>query len=477
MKSLLNLAFIAFIVISLTSCKNEQSATTGWKYNNKKWGGFEKHDYDGQELGPGLVFIQGGTFTMGQVENDVRRDMNALPRKVTVSSFYIDETEVTNIAYREYIYWLLRVFIDYPEVYEQNLPDTNTWRDKLAFNEPMVRYYFRHPNYNNYPVVGVNWIQASSYAAWRGDRVNEYIMIREGFMKPNPDQINEDNFNTEAYLSGQYEGLVKNKVKSYKKGQRDRKVKLEDGILLPDYRLPTEAEWEYAARAEVGDALFETVNTRRIYSWEGLSLRMRDTKHRGKFVLNMKRGRGDNMGTASELNDASSRTAPVNSYWPNDYGLYCMSGNVSEWVADVYRPLSLEDLTDMDPYRGNTFQVPAKDEDGYLLEKDSLGRIVYRDVTIEENINRRNYKKADNIGFLDEEKYETGSLIQQYDYGVSSMINNKAHVYKGGSWNDRAYWQAPGTRRFLDEEQSLPTLGFRCAMVHVGDAKRHTKNF
>ncbi len=465
----------ALTVFILASCSKERSHTTGWKYNDEKWGGFEKHEYAGQETGPGLVFIQGGTFTMGQVEFDLHREMNALPRQVTVSSFYMDETEVTNIDYREYCYWLLRVFVDYPEVYEHALPDTNCWRDKLAYNEPMVMYYFRHPNFNDYPVVGVNWIQASSYASWRTDRVNEMIMIREGFLKPNPDQINEDNFNTEAYLAGQYEGLVKKKVKSYKKGQKGRRVRMEDGILLPAYRLPTEAEWEYAAKAEIGDALFENVNTRRIYPWSGLSLRIQEGKYKGKFALNMRRGRGDLMGIASELNDAASRTAPVKSYWPNDYGLYNMAGNVSEWVMDVYRPLSLEDVTDIDPFRGNVFQVAAKDEDGYLLEKDSLGRIIYRDVTLDENMNRRNYKVADNIGYLDEMNYQQGD--QMYDYGVSSLINNKARVYKGGSWNDRAYWQSPGARRFLDEEQSLPTLGFRCAMVAVGDAKRHSRNF
>jgi len=475
MKKIFNVVFTALIVFLLSSCSNERSSTTGWKYNDEKWGGFEKHEYAGQETGPGLVFIQGGTFTMGQVEFDLHREMNSLPRQMTVSSFYMDETEVTNLDYTEYCYWLLRVFVDYPEVYEHALPDTNTWRNKLAFNEPMVMYYFRHPNYNDYPVVGVNWIQASSFASWRSDRVNEYIMIREGFLKPNPDQINEDKFNTESYLAGQYEGLVKKKVKSYKKGQRDRRVRMEDGILLPNYRLPTEAEWEYAARAEIGDALFENVNTKRTYPWAGLSLRMEEGKHKGKFLLNMRRGRGDMMGLASELNDASSRTNPVKSYWPNDYGLYNMAGNVAEWVMDVYRPLSLEDMTDMDPFRGNVFQVASKDEDGYLLEKDSLGRIIYRDVTLDENMNRRNYKEADNIGYLDETNFQLGD--QLYDYGVSSLINNKARIYKGGSWEDRAYWQSPGARRFLDEEQSLPTLGFRCAMVTVGDAKKHTRNF
>jgi sulfatase modifying factor 1 len=476
MKKIFQLLLVSALAVALLgSCSNKRSSTTGWKYNNVKWGGFEKHEYKGQETGPNLVFIQGGTYTMGQVEQDVTYANNAYPRKVTISSFFMDETEVRNIDYREYCYWLLRVFVDYPEVYEQALPDTNTWRNKLAYNEPMVMYYFRHPNYNEYPVVGVNWIQASGYAAWRTDRVNEMIMIREGFLKPNPDQINEDNFNTEAYLAGQYEGLVKNKVKSYSTIEKERRVKMEDGILLPAYRLPTEAEWEYAALAQIGDAIFENVNTRRQYAWAGHSLRKQDTKYRGKILINMRRGKGDLMGTASELNDAESRTAEVRSYWPNDYGLYNMAGNVSEWVQDIYRPLSLEDIIDLDPMRGNVFQVPAKDEDGYLLEKDSLGRIIYRDVTLEENIDRRNYREADNIGFLDEEKYEEGA--QMYDYGISSLVNNKARVYKGGSWWDRAYWQNPGTRRYLDEEQNLPTLGFRCAMVSVGEAKKHSRNF
>jgi len=476
MKRILNFLIVLGVIFLLGSCSKERSKTTGWVYNDVKWGGFEKHDYKGQETGPNLVFIQGGTFTMGQVEQDVRYDNNAYPRKITVSSFFMDETEVTNLDYREYCHWLLRVFVDYPEVYEQALPDTNCWRVKLGFNEPMVMYYYRHPNYNDYPVVGVNWLQASNYAAWRSDRVNEMIMIREGFLKPNPDQINEDNFNTEAYLAGQYTGLVKKKLKAYQVGVKERQVKMEDGILLPYYRLPTEAEWEYAALAQIGDALFENVNTRRQYSWAGHTLRKEDTKYKGKLMLNMRRGRGDLMGTASELNDASSRTAEVRAYWPNDYGLYNMSGNVSEWVMDVYRPLSLEDIVDLDPFRGNVFKVPEKDEDGYLLEKDSLGRIIYRDVTIDDNYGKRhNYQLPDNIGYLDEEKYESNK--QWYEYGQASLVNNKARIYKGGSWLDRAYWQSPGARRFLDEKLCSPTLGFRCAMVSVGEAKHHTRNF
>ena len=81
---------------------------------------------------------------------------------------------------------------------------------------------------------------------------------------------------------------------------------------------------------------------------------------------------------------------------------------------------------------------------------------------------RHNYKKSDNMGYLDEESYQNDE--QKYDYGTATLINNKARVYKGGSWNDRAYWLTPGTRRFLEETQSTSTIGFRCCMERVGGA-------
>jgi gliding motility-associated lipoprotein GldJ len=466
-----NLLLVALVCATgfLASCKKEKSATTGWVYNDPKWGGFEKNDYKEQETGPNLVYIPGGTFTMGLFEQDVTYDQNAAPRRVTISDFYMDETEVANIDYLEYLYWLNRVYVDYPEVVEQAKPDTLVWRDRLAYNEPYVRYYFRHPAYQDYPVVGVNWVQASNYCQWRTDRVNEMIMVRDGYFKPNPDQTNEDNFNTEAYLVGQYEPLVKKEKRDYSQKNGKRKIKLEDGIMLPDYRLPTEAEWEYAALALQGNAKFENVNDRRIYPWDGLSLRMTEGKYRGKFRANFKRGRGDFQGISEMPNDASYITAPVRSYWPNDFGLYNMAGNVSEWVMDVYRPLTSEDESDLNSFRGNVFQKVSRDEDGYVAQKDSLGRIKYEDVTEEENANRLNYKKADNIGYKDEMSYIDGD--QGYDYGNSSLINDKARVIKGGSWNDYAFWMGCGTRRFLNQDMSASTLGFRCAMVRVGGKK------
>ncbi|MFN5325554.1 MAG: SUMF1/EgtB/PvdO family nonheme iron enzyme [Bacteroidota bacterium] len=453
-------------IVLLASCGGkEKSATTGWSYNDEKNGGFEKVEYGEQETGPGLVLVEGGTFAMGRTEQEITMDWSNIPRRVTVSSFYMDETEVSNLHYREYLYWIDRVFgTDYPEVYKKALPDTLVWRSKLGFNEPYVELYLRHPAYNDYPVVGVNWLQANDYCAWRTDRVNEQILVREGILRVNPAQINEDNFNTDAYLANQYEGLVKSPLQDLNPNRDTRKVIMEDGILLPRYRLPTEAEWEYAALGLVGNTVYERVTERKIYPWNGHVVRNADEKYRGEMLANFKRGRGDNMGTAGFLNDNADITAPIISYVPNDYGLYNMGGNVAEWVADVYRPLSPEDKEDFNPYRGNVFKTQLLDEEGQVAEKDSLGRIMYRDVTEAENEGRRNYRKADNINFLDGDEPD----YVEYKFGVTSMIDDQARVYKGGSWKDRAYFMSPGSRRFLDQRLSTDYIGFRCAMQRVG---------
>jgi gliding motility-associated lipoprotein GldJ len=490
--------------IMLSSCESQKSSTTGWNYNDPDHGGFEYTYYEEQETGPGLVLIEGGTFSMGRVEQDVLYDWSNFPRRVTVSSFYMDETEVRNVDYREYIYWLKRVFVDYPEVYHMALPDTLVWRSKLAYNEPYVETYFRHPAYQTYPVVGVDWLQAMDYCAWRTDRVNELLMVREGLLYMDPTgQSGEENFNTESYLAGQYEGAVRDQMPDYDPNNDFRKVRMEDGIFLPKYRLPTEAEWEFAALGLIGNMYAEErIFNERIYPWNGHYIRVDDrsgfsTNDIGKIRANTVRGRGDYMGTAGALNDKADIPGPVDSYWPNDYGLYCMAGNVNEWVLDVFRPLTFEDMDEFRPYRGNVYQTQERDEEGNIAEKDSLGRIKYRNVTDDEAFNRRNYNTSDNINYLDgdyessvdynneeanrdhrnsKRMYNTGKEVIGEDgkpimrggQNMTSMIDNRARVYKGGGWKDRAYWMSPGTRRFLDQKQCRDDLGFRCAMHRVG---------
>jgi gliding motility-associated lipoprotein GldJ len=166
-----------------------------------------------------------------------------------------------------------------------------------------------------------------------------------------------------------------------------------------------------------------------------------------------------------------------------------MSGNVNEWVQDVYRALSSSDINEFRPFRGNVFQTLVKDEEGNIAEKDSLGRLRYREITEEEAIDRRNYQQADNINFKDGDfassiKYadedasrERGSN-RMYNNGkdrndalMTSLVSDHTRVYKGGSWRDRTYWMGAGTRRYLNENMSQDDIGFRCAMTRVGDSK------
>jgi len=164
-----------------------------------------------------------------------------------------------------------------------------------------------------------------------------------------------------------------------------------------------------------------------------------------------------------------------------------MAGNVNEWVRDVYRGMSSIDNEDFSPYRGNVFQVKETNATGSFLEKDSLGRMIYRDMTEEESKNRVNYHEAYNINYGDGDIQSSvpkdadwlGTNVpnsqKMYIYNAeggrvsSSLVTDRTRVYKGGGWNDKAYWLSPGSRRFLDERESRDDIGFRCSMVRVGE--------
>jgi gliding motility-associated lipoprotein GldK len=223
-------------------------------------------------------------------------------------------------------------------------PDTLAWIHDFtySFNEPMTQNYFWHPAYDDYPVVGVSWKQATAFCIWRTNLLNDYL--------------------------------------------------IENGsVIVNDFRLPTESEWEYAARGGLDLSP---------YPWGGPYIR----NSRGCFLGNFKPMRGN------YIDDGGFHTVKINSYNPNDYGLYCMAGNVSEWTSNAFDESAYNFAHDLNP----DYLYDAKDEDPEVL---------------------------------------------------------KRKVIRGGSWKDIGYYLQTSTRTYEYQDTAKCYVGFRCVMTYLGRAK------
>ncbi|MCB0659507.1 MAG: SUMF1/EgtB/PvdO family nonheme iron enzyme [Saprospiraceae bacterium] len=407
MKSLSSLSAVILAFILITSCGKEESGQLIGSQNRPKWAGFNPY---------GMVYVPSGTLTIGQSDQDVFSTYAQRSKALSISGFFMDDTEITNNEYRQFVEWVrdstartILGYVDDPdgdgneqldweteldyELDQESLqdmyfqgdmafegkkemdyaslkykyewvdwqkaahdpaatrkslikkeevkifPDTLCWiRDfTYSYNEPQTRNYFWHPAFDDYPVVGVNWKQSTAFCNWRTKLWNMY---------------KADEPNTE------------------------------------EFRLPSEAEWEYAARG--GHDLSP-------YPWGGPYMR----NSKGCLLANFKPGRGN------YPEDGGMHTVKADAYFPNDYGLYCMAGNVAEWTSSAFH------------------------ENAYKHEHDL---------------------NAD----------------YRYDANDSDPEAYKRKVLRGGSWKDIAYYCQTGTRSWEFQDTSKSYIGFRCVITFLG---------
>jgi len=396
----------------------------------------------------GMLFIPMGSYNMGPSDQDVPYSLNTQTRTVSVQAFYMDQTEISNNEYRQFVYhvrdsiarklmgeedeeyylntvneydeeidpptinWYAKLewndqearetlepmfippgerflrrrvidarklqyehyWIDYRAAAARSsrdaldadegerhafsvdrsrfikrdviniFPDTLAWIHDFtySFNEPMTQNYFWHPAYDDYPVVGVSWKQAKAFCIWRTTLLNNYLA----------------------------QGGTS---------------------FVNDFRLPTESEWEWAARGGLDLSP---------YPWGGPYIR----NSRGCFLGNFKPLRGN------YIDDGGFHTVKINSYNPNDFGLYCMAGNVAEWTSNAF------------------------DESAYNFAHDL------------------------NADYLYDAKDEDPEVL-------------KRKVIRGGSWKDIGYYLQNSTRTYEYQDTAKCYIGFRCVMTYLGRSK------
>lgn len=555
---ILAILLVTFSVTLMTGCSSggggrkkgggtkNFTSSTGWKPNDQRGWFFQGKKKPNVKAWPGMVYIEGGSFTMGLVKDDVMHDWNNTPKRMQVRSFFIGETEITNYHYREYLTWLKVVFPpeeeQYKHIYEGSLPNPEVFNNKLSRNDFDNETYLFSTEFSYYPVVGVTWLQASNYCDWLTDRANEKALIDKGILGKDYYTNEEYNYGSKYFDAESYKNndsnvseaidttrLAKQTMIKSTNSRIQKANRSTTALEVTPFRLPTEAEWEYAALALPADREYNEYKGKTVVQNE---LRGEKGRNRGQYMANFKVGRGDYSGIGGYGNDGSAITSDVKKFQSNEFGVYGMYGNVAEWTADVYRPIIDDEANDFNYFRGNVYEttidnsnggfVKIEDDvefdtlnDGSLTYKTLPGKykkeikennINYRDGDAMSSLNPRVEEEGDfasntlvdslgNIievpgdsmgtagrgsgGSTTSEMYnapvrsfyvdEKGRIILEKDPQTrTTHISDEVRVVKGGSWRDPIYWLDPGQRRFLHQAEATSWIGFRVAQDYQG---------